>query len=804
MSLAVPQLPQVFGSGNGSIFLLPQLSARSTPKFNGQGTAFINSQDRFFNVKDFGAVGDGVANDTAAIQATINACNAAGGGIVLLPAGTYLVTSTLTTPGPNIHIEGDGCNSTIILFQPATAQPCFIIGANSETGSHYEGLALRRFGINGFGAPSGSVGLKLLGATNFINEDLFIQGFKQGASGIGIWLAGANWVYTFHKCRVNDSTIGVLINDVNKDTSEGNAGRFVGGQYGQGCANAIVIGDVTSTTNRSVQVCYGLIFDGVEVEGTTSTAVIVAEGDTVNFENCWMEANIGDYQIGTGLGAYPTNVQIKGGRTSQSHGAATTSVVVQDCDRLIISGVEFAFSGVNKTGIQVVSSSHSYGFIFDRNIFPNSGANYLLAAGFTGAVFDTYGDVTGYTFRGQMQLNALTSGYQKQFFVMEALDGTRLADYGANINLYQQLGATFDPFVIYALGDNSTKLVRFNTAGKLFGQDASLAAVAANSLVLSGNASIGSLTIGGVALNSSIVPESGNLYYTDARARAALSQGSGITYNSSTGAIANAGVTSITGTANQVIVSASTGALTLSLPQNLGTSSSVQFGPLTVNSNTLTTYFASSGGGAFAKHSFSLNNASSTQVEYANIRGQLRVATAGSESGGLIMSVMNAGSSVDAMLINGQNNRVGLFTLAPFSELDVFGAAGPTLTFSENTISVGATHRQVADFFASFSTATEGSQKGQLIGNVYAGTTAKPWVNVSTDGTIPIAALCPSGGNLGFGTLTQFGGGSGVLAIANAGTNPSSNPTGGGILYCDSGALKYRGSSGTVTTLANA
>jgi len=49
----------------------------------------------------------------------------------------------------------------------------------------------------------------------------------------------------------------------------------------------------------------------------------------------------------------------------------------------------------------------------------------------------------------------------------------------------------------------------------------------------------------------------------------------------------------------------------------------------------------------------------------------------------------------------------------------------------------------------------------------------------------------------------SYGGGAGVFFMANANA-PSSNPTGGGILYVDSGALKYRGSSGTVTTIANA
>lgn len=58
--------------------------------------------------------------------------------------------------------------------------------------------------------------------------------------------------------------------------------------------------------------------------------------------------------------------------------------------------------------------------------------------------------------------------------------------------------------------------------------------------------------------------------------------------------------------------------------------------------------------------------------------------------------------------------------------------------------------------------------------------------------------------NLGVGTSSQFGGGSKVIGIANATTVPTSNPTGGGILYVEGGAGKWRGSSGTVTTFGPA
>jgi hypothetical protein len=70
--------------------------------------------------------------------------------------------------------------------------------------------------------------------------------------------------------------------------------------------------------------------------------------------------------------------------------------------------------------------------------------------------------------------------------------------------------------------------------------------------------------------------------------------------------------------------------------------------------------------------------------------------------------------------------------------------------------------------------------------------------------TIVVFQRLAAGGNIGFRTRSQFGGGQGVIAIANAAVVPSVNPAGGGILYIEAGALKYRGSNGTVTVVAPA
>lgn len=60
------------------------------------------------NVVDFGAVGDGVTLNTAAIQKAIDECNKAGGGRVVISGGTYLTGSFSMKSNVDLHIASDG------------------------------------------------------------------------------------------------------------------------------------------------------------------------------------------------------------------------------------------------------------------------------------------------------------------------------------------------------------------------------------------------------------------------------------------------------------------------------------------------------------------------------------------------------------------------------------------------------------------------------------------------------------------------------------------------------------------------
>jgi len=86
-----------------------------------------------YNVKAYGAKGDGVTDDSTAIQAAISAANTAGGGKVFFPAGTYLISTQLNLFS-NVSFEGVG-NASVIKAKDsfATTNLSPMIWADSQS-----------------------------------------------------------------------------------------------------------------------------------------------------------------------------------------------------------------------------------------------------------------------------------------------------------------------------------------------------------------------------------------------------------------------------------------------------------------------------------------------------------------------------------------------------------------------------------------------------------------------------------------------------------------------------------------------
>jgi hypothetical protein len=151
------------------------------------------------SVKDFGAVGDGVADDTAALQAAISASRS-----VYVPAGSYLLTSTLTLSQFSATIIGETKNSTT-LFIGHTSGPGITIAQGQcclrnltirataarrdfTTGAQYE-LAPDLFGV------------KLYNASGFFTQCLLDRVLIRDHPNHGVYMGGEGAGTKFIQCE---------------------------------------------------------------------------------------------------------------------------------------------------------------------------------------------------------------------------------------------------------------------------------------------------------------------------------------------------------------------------------------------------------------------------------------------------------------------------------------------------------------------------------------------------------------------------------------------------------------------------
>ncbi len=205
---------------SGDIQLLSPTSNTTRP----WGTLKGANLPQVYNVMGYGAKGNGVTDDGPAINATINAANAAGGGVVYLPKGTYDINTDVNLLS-NVHLVGVGPLS-ILKADPAK-------GVNS--------LMVRADGNQ----------------SNFSLRDLMIDDNGIGVWGFRVRDGGNKW--SVRKCRFKMTTARAAIGvDVGTATSAlGDAYDFAISDneffYNPGAYPSIQIGPPVSTVPFTVR-----------------------------------------------------------------------------------------------------------------------------------------------------------------------------------------------------------------------------------------------------------------------------------------------------------------------------------------------------------------------------------------------------------------------------------------------------------------------------------------------------------------------------------------------------------------------
>ena len=127
----------------------------------------------WFDVTDYGAIGDGTTDDTTAVNAAIAAWNTATKGILYFPAGTYKVTAALTTITASGTVLGDGMGaydgSAFVSAVLQTSQTATLFTITSKT------VQFRDIGLfNTYvGNPSAGAGIQVSGS--FIGQKVDLE-----------------------------------------------------------------------------------------------------------------------------------------------------------------------------------------------------------------------------------------------------------------------------------------------------------------------------------------------------------------------------------------------------------------------------------------------------------------------------------------------------------------------------------------------------------------------------------------------------------------------------------------------------
>lgn len=253
----------------------------------GAVTRTVNSKlGDIISVKDFGAVGDGIVDDTAAIQAAIDSVPA-DGGIVYIPAGRYKVTSTIRVGnGSNTAVSTKNC----VKLQGAGMAPYFGTACGTEifwggssgpsstvvsyNGSG-DGFGLDGIEINCAGVASNGLvvySTRLSSFTNFAIREFLAVGIslqiRTGPGGSVNFASGnvfQNWIAT----STFENTRGISIQGDYANNNDWHRNTFICGQ--------------TQVKRAAVGESYGAYLEFTD-------------------SNTWIECDLNVYGTGAGFG----------------------------------------------------------------------------------------------------------------------------------------------------------------------------------------------------------------------------------------------------------------------------------------------------------------------------------------------------------------------------------------------------------------------------------------------------------------------------------------------------------------------
>jgi len=345
-----------------AIPLASNATTSSNVSYNEGGTGAVtrtvtSKLQESISVKDFGATGNGTTDDTAAIQAAVNA---AYGNSLFFPAGSYKITSAINIV-QNIAIYGIENKSTILLG--TTNQNGFVVGdGTSGTRANCGSVSIKCIDFN----PVNGVSAFSSGSCIFLN---YVFGTKienctfYGADSIGTKLYTGITAFQVEEYWVNYCNFAKLLG----------YGHYTSGNSGSGLS----VSDGRIDFCEFINIALDCVRFGPYTEGMTLNAAIAYAytSAAVHVESSLYNIFIfqPDFEIdGSSSGVYVnncSNVQIVGGWiggsgssgglyvTSTASGVSATGVIFGQ-SRVTINGAACQIVGCDIAGVYPLTGSY--------------------------------------------------------------------------------------------------------------------------------------------------------------------------------------------------------------------------------------------------------------------------------------------------------------------------------------------------------------------------------------------------------------------------------------------------------------
>lgn len=276
----------------------PPESPAPTPATNDSG-------NQVFNVKTYGAAGNGSTDDTAAIRSAINAASASG-GVVFFPPGVFVLPSRITCQSlNNVSFQGSGKSATILKSAVPPDFPPRNGGPTMLSFLHSANFSIRNitFDNNNIITTLRSCMVSVSGSMNFTVSDCAFINAKHEI--LAIQASSRFWVKdNYFNCTELDGKVftgAIMLFDNSGKTSEGQIenNEIIGAQSG---GRGI---DIVWSHNRVTNFGFGAgIFSGHDGVGF-GTHNWTITGNSIT----------GGQPVRDGCGFYPKGIEVYAPRT---------------------------------------------------------------------------------------------------------------------------------------------------------------------------------------------------------------------------------------------------------------------------------------------------------------------------------------------------------------------------------------------------------------------------------------------------------------------------------------------------------